>query len=313
MPNACSRVAWGRTICLFLSFALNMMANALAGSVTEGKPPIWPMAQSVKDTSDKYPTTLTPQGWAFSIWGCIYLSFIAYIIWQALPAQADHPLLERLALLQIVGQIGSTVFIVVFSNEFLWTSTVLILVALALLLQAYYTMGVGVAYVPLKEKLCCHLTISLNLAWVIYATLCCLGAFLRKKGFEMDDDWGVGCVLLIGAVSVYISLSRADVAFIGVTIWSYLALAPNQSDLISKVAYSCAAALSIFLLVGLFLRYLDDREQERGPKKQVLADRNSRYVTKFWVDRDELAKEYYAYANKKTSHLSQSLLLGERH
>ena len=36
--------------------------------------------------SDKYPTPITPAGYAFSIWSLIYLGLIAFSVWQLLPA-----------------------------------------------------------------------------------------------------------------------------------------------------------------------------------------------------------------------------------
>jgi hypothetical protein len=41
-------------------------------------------------------TPVVPAGYAFSIWGPLFLLGIAYGIWQALPAQRDNPLLARL-------------------------------------------------------------------------------------------------------------------------------------------------------------------------------------------------------------------------
>ena len=36
--------------------------------------------------SDKYPTLITPAGYAFSIWTLIYIGLIAFSVWQLLPA-----------------------------------------------------------------------------------------------------------------------------------------------------------------------------------------------------------------------------------
>src|SRR5688572_22486589 len=40
--------------------------------------------------SDKYPTMLTPAGYAFSIWSLIYLGIIAFSIYQMLPANLSR-------------------------------------------------------------------------------------------------------------------------------------------------------------------------------------------------------------------------------
>lgn len=40
--------------------------------------------------SDKYPTLVTPAGYAFMIWSLIYLGIIVFSIYQALPKNAEH-------------------------------------------------------------------------------------------------------------------------------------------------------------------------------------------------------------------------------
>ncbi len=49
------------------------------------------------DVSDKYSTLFTPAGYAFSIWGLIYLALGAYVVYQAFWARQDEPLYDRLA------------------------------------------------------------------------------------------------------------------------------------------------------------------------------------------------------------------------
>ena len=39
--------------------------------------------------SDKYPTFASPAGYAFSIWGFIYLGLSVFSLFQAMPAQAE--------------------------------------------------------------------------------------------------------------------------------------------------------------------------------------------------------------------------------
>jgi hypothetical protein len=41
-------------------------------------------------------TLITPAGWAFSIWGALYLGATVFAVYQALPAQRQNALLHRL-------------------------------------------------------------------------------------------------------------------------------------------------------------------------------------------------------------------------
>ena len=42
------------------------------------------------EISDRYPTPITPAGYAFSIWSVIYIGMIAFSIYQLLPANAER-------------------------------------------------------------------------------------------------------------------------------------------------------------------------------------------------------------------------------
>jgi hypothetical protein len=42
------------------------------------------------DVSDRYPTVITPAGWAFTIWLVIYLGLAAFSVYQVLPAKLDQ-------------------------------------------------------------------------------------------------------------------------------------------------------------------------------------------------------------------------------
>ena len=55
--------------------------------------------QSTGDISDRFPSLFTPAGYVFSIWGVIYLGLLAYMVYQALPAQRTNPRLRSIALL----------------------------------------------------------------------------------------------------------------------------------------------------------------------------------------------------------------------
>ena len=56
--------------------------------------------------SNKYPTLITPAGYAFAIWSLIYLGLIGFSIYQALPSQTDNPRFKNVRSLYIVNLRG---------------------------------------------------------------------------------------------------------------------------------------------------------------------------------------------------------------
>ena len=54
------------------------------------------LGQPIGNRSDAIRTLITPSGWAFAIWGPLFLGSTIYAIWQALPAHRHNALLARI-------------------------------------------------------------------------------------------------------------------------------------------------------------------------------------------------------------------------
>lgn len=93
--------------------------------------------QRMGEVSAKYPTLLTPAGYAFSIWGLIYLGMVAYGIWQLLPAQRKSSLPDAVAQPLTLANLGSAAWVVLFAYEQILPSVGVMLLVLAALVVAY--------------------------------------------------------------------------------------------------------------------------------------------------------------------------------
>jgi hypothetical protein len=86
---------------------------------------------TIAEVSQKYPTMFSPAGYAFSIWGAIYLSMLIYAIYQVLPSQRDEILFDRLAKPLIVVNLLAVAWIVSFRFEMMSISVLVIVGMLA--------------------------------------------------------------------------------------------------------------------------------------------------------------------------------------
>eukprot|EP00457_Paulinella_chromatophora_P010108 gb/GEZN01010197.1/.p1 GENE.gb/GEZN01010197.1/~~gb/GEZN01010197.1/.p1 ORF type:complete len:323 (+),score=42.46 gb/GEZN01010197.1/:30-971(+) len=243
---------WLRTIPLALSYVFYMIMAALSS----GSSPRPPFQASNTEISDQCFTSITPAGYTFSVWGLIYLFLTLYVIWQSLPAQDEHPLLDRLAFYQTLGCLSGGFWLIVFSHRLFWPAELLIVLYLLTLLYAYYYMGVGLAKVSWKEKWFCHVPISLNVSWVLVANLASLTLTLQcGGGWKAPADWSVAWLMFAGLVGVVIALTRADIAWIVVAVWAAIGIANNHVNPVREMAIAVALILPVFLLLGLVEQY----------------------------------------------------------
>src|SRR5512146_173276 len=81
-----------RQIANILSVVLALAVNILASALPLN-------GQNTGEISDRFKVYFVPAGYVFAIWGIIYIGWIAFAIYQALPAQKDSPRLRRLGYL----------------------------------------------------------------------------------------------------------------------------------------------------------------------------------------------------------------------
>ncbi|MCA3254621.1 MAG: hypothetical protein INF91_03265, partial [Alphaproteobacteria bacterium] len=103
----------------------------------------WP--ETIPTRSARFSTPVVPVGWAFAIWGLIFLACLGFAVWHALPAQLDDPVLRTL------GWLAAAAFAIniaweyhVPTHDIDETSVALIVLALVVLLTALWRLD-GVA------------------------------------------------------------------------------------------------------------------------------------------------------------------------
>ena len=100
---------------------VNALANALpVNGLTTGA------------VSDSYPIYFVPAGYVFSIWGVIYLGFVAFAIYQAMPAQRDNKTLAAITPLFLISCVANVVWLLLWHyNQFPLTLVFMIVLLLS--------------------------------------------------------------------------------------------------------------------------------------------------------------------------------------
>ena len=109
--------------CLYVNYLYN--AHPPAGALSNGQ------------MSARHPTLLTPAGYAFSIWGVIFLGLVAYTGWQLLPRQRASVLVARFTPPLVLAVLATTAWTLVFSYGLIGMSLVVMLLLLGLLALCY--------------------------------------------------------------------------------------------------------------------------------------------------------------------------------
>lgn len=208
--------------------------------------------------SDRYPTLLAAEGYAFAIWGLIFALDIVHALWQLKPQNV----VDRRVPLAVAGGFALTAaWMPVFSQQIFWLALLIIWSAWGLLVWAALRQSgasrTGAAWWWGAMPLLLHagwlsLAVFLNSAQVIVA--------YRLLDTNAMLVWSLPLILIAALVFLVLNRRlRGGVAFVAPILWGLVALAIKQFDSTLQgaaiMAWSAVALGVVLVVQTAFLRY----------------------------------------------------------
>lgn len=191
--------------------------------------------------SDKNPTFITPAGYAFTIWGWIYLGLIIFSIYQALPSQFEK--FVRIRTLYIISCLLNCMWIYFWHYEQITISLLAILTLLA-------TLGLINFALPRENNLFARFVFGAYFGWVTVASIVNAVIELLYQGVETGYWTAVGLIAAATIVGVYFRHKLPNIAYPLAIAWAITAIAVKQSG---KTAIVVVAGLGVIaLLISAF-------------------------------------------------------------
>lgn len=238
-------------LAILAAFGINVLANI---SPLNGKT-IGEISNSVFRE-----VLITPANYAFAIWGLIYLGLISLGVYQALPRERHNNNLRRIGYLLVLASLAQIAWVVLFQYQLFTLSLVAMLGILLPLILIYLRLEVGLRRLPRIEKWLIQIPLSIYLAWISVATIVNVATTLFAlgwKGWGINPEvWSAIALLAGAAVAAIVSIQRADLAFVLVIVWAFIAIAVRQASInfIAIVASGLALALSLLITFNLLRR-----------------------------------------------------------
>ena len=245
---------WGGNIIALIAVVLvNAMANGL---------PI--NGRTASEVSADYESLFTPAGYAFGIWGLLYISLLAFVVYQALPARRQNVKLAKISKPWVASCVFNVVWIFLWHYDFIVLSLLAMLGLLLSLVAIYRELGIAVAPASNGRKFFVHLPFSLYTGWVSVATLANISAVQVATGWSdlwlSAENWAILKLAFAGAIGATFICRRRDIAATLVVAWAAFAISVKQADT-AAVAGAALTLTGIALLLVAFeaVRLLADR------------------------------------------------------
>jgi hypothetical protein len=204
--------------------------------------------------SDENRSPVTPSGYAFSIWGLIYLASLVLAAYQARRDQRGREEHRRTGWWLVGAFAASAIWVPVFTTRTIWLSQVIILVLVACLAIAARRLSHLEPASSTTEQLALRLPVTLYLGWATLATVAGFGATFRSLGMAERGGWAttVSLLLLLAAtVASVVAVGRltATAGFALTSCWALVAIVLATSS----GAVGAAAVVALLLVLAVLV------------------------------------------------------------
>lgn len=236
---------WITILATLATITVNVLANTL---------PI--NGLNTGDISDRFDIYFVPAGYVFAIWGVIYIGWVVYSIFQALPSQADNPILKKIAPWYWISSLGNIAWIFLWHYEvFAFTLLFMVLILVSLLV-----INRALAGVEGQTKWYVKLPFSLYLGWISVATVANVSQwlyFFNWSGWGIQPaTWAVIMLAIASLLGILMAWLENDTFYTLVLIWALIGITISQAgaSVVVLTAWAGVALLTVALL-GSFLKF----------------------------------------------------------
>ncbi len=211
---------------------------------------------SISDISAKYHTLFTPAGYAFGIWGLIYLLLIAFVICQWiewLKNKNDENIL-RTGFWFALANISNAFWVYAWINEYLGLSVILMMILLISLIMLTLKLRLEIWDAPVRIIFFVWWPVCIYLGWIIVATVANFTIYFTSLGWDgtplTEQTWAV--IMIAIATLIYVLLiyfrNMREAALVG--IWALIAIAVKQQDNKAVLYASVIASVILFIYIS---------------------------------------------------------------
>ena len=227
---------------------------------------------TVADISDQYHNYFTPAGYAFSIWGVIYIGLMSFVIYTSkslfLEDDSNDEVVLKVGWWFVLSCLANTLWIVLWVNNILWATVLVMLFLLICLTKIILNLNMEMDYHPLKKYLLIYWPFAIYTGWISVAFIADIAAFLVKKewnGFGLSPVyWTIIMIVIAGLLNLYVVWKRNLREFAIVGVWALIAIAVENYNSQKLIFYAAIiVAVVVFLNIGVSGYKSKDRNSQR--------------------------------------------------
>lgn len=205
--------------------------------------------------SQTYENLFTPAGYAFSIWGIIYLLLLGFVIYQGLglfSKAKDNDLATKVGWWFVISCIANSLWLFAWLHEEMGLSVLIMLVLLFSLIKIVLRTNMERWNAPFKTILFLWWPFCIYIGWISVALIANMAAYLTQIGWDgfglSDVFWTITMILIAGLLNLFITWNRNMREFALVGAWALIAIGVANDDADKSIATSAFIVAAVLLI-----------------------------------------------------------------
>ncbi len=252
---------WSNGIALLITITVNYLSNT--GMINN---------MTVGEVSANYQNYFTPAGYAFSIWGFIYLLLLGFVIYQWRGTLNDKTIdtdIERIGWWFVISCLANCGWLIAWLYEYTGISVLLILTLLLTLLGIIVRLNINNKTVSLQKRVFITWPFSVYAGWVTVAVIANMAAWLTSTSWNRwniaETNWTIIMIAVAMLINLFMVVRRNMYVYALSGIWALIAIANrNEAGPIVRASFITAAALLAVCIIHYFNRKVVTAHERRN-------------------------------------------------
>lgn len=225
--------------------------------------------ETMATVSGEYENLFTPAGYAFSIWGLIYLALAGFVIFQVAKPKGKE-VAAKIGWWFVVSCTLNIAWIFAWLNHFTGLSVIIMVLLLISLIMIIIRTRMELDDEPLSIIGFVWWPFSFYSGWISVALIANTAAWLTKigwNGFGISEvSWTIIMILIASAINLIITWSRNMREFALVGAWGLIAVGIANRGEHELIFWTAIVAAAVMIISGGIHGY---KNREYSPWKKL--------------------------------------------
>ncbi|WP_179008576.1 tryptophan-rich sensory protein [Winogradskyella forsetii] len=210
---------------------------------------------TIGEISDSYNSLFTPAGYAFSIWGIIYLLLFGFVVYQGrslFVSVANDDFVLKTGWWFVLSCIFNSLWVFAWVYDFTGLSCVLIFLLLMALLKIVINNRMELDDEPFPTILFLWWPFVIYSGWVTVASIVNISSYLVKLGWDgfglSETTWTIVMIVVALIINQYVLWKRNMREFASVGAWALIGIGMANKGSNDQILYDAFAAAAILLI-----------------------------------------------------------------